>query len=66
MIGIILLQIGTITFFPINFLYLISFELTAIAVSPKIVSGLVVAITKKSSESLIGYFKWYKVESTSL
>ena len=43
-IGINLFEIGATTFFPIRFLNLLSMGLTQIAVSPKIVSGLVVAI----------------------
>jgi hypothetical protein len=44
--GINLLTIGKITFLPIYFLYLESFGLTATAVSPNNVSGLVVATSK--------------------
>jgi hypothetical protein len=40
-----------------NFLYLLSLGFTATAVSPKIVSGLVVATDKNSSVSAILYFK---------
>ena len=45
-IGISRFTIGTISFLFFNFLYLLSFGFTATAVSPKIVSGLVVAIDK--------------------
>ena len=45
-IGINLLTIGSTTFLPINLLYLSSFGLTATAVSPNNVSGLVVATSK--------------------
>ena len=37
-------------------LYLLSSGLTAIAISPNIVSGRVVATVTKSSEPIIGYF----------
>ena len=43
-IGIDLFKIGKITFLPFKCLYLSSSGLTATAVSPNIVSGLVVAI----------------------
>lgn len=46
MIGINLPTIGKITFLPINLLYLSSLGLTATAVSPNNVSGLVVATSR--------------------
>ena len=57
-IGINLFTIGKITFFPIYLLYLSSSGLTATAVSPNKVSGLVVATSKYSSLSSNWYFKW--------
>ncbi len=53
MIGITLLQIGTIAFLPLRCVNLSSFGFIQIAVSPSIVSGLVVAMVKKSSEPSI-------------
>ena len=47
--------IGTTAFFPIKSLNLSSFGFTQIAESPKIVSGLVVAIVTYLSESTILY-----------
>ena len=44
---------GTIASFPTNLEYLLSFGLTQTAVSPKIVSGLVVAIISFSFEPSI-------------
>jgi len=44
-IGIARLVIGSMTFFPIQFLYLLSNGLTATAKSPGIVSGRVLATT---------------------
>ena len=44
MIGISLFERGSATFFPISLLNLLSFGFTATAVSPSIVSGLVVAM----------------------
>ena len=44
MIGTFLLTIGTMAILPINSVYLSSSGLTQTAESPKIVSGLVVAI----------------------
>ena len=55
-IGISLFKIGMIAFFPLNLKYLSSSGFTAIAVSPKIVSGLVVATLIYSWESEILYF----------
>ena len=55
-IGIFLPTNGRTTFLPIRFLYLSSSGFTAIAMSPNIVSGLVVATMTKSFESSIGYF----------
>ena len=55
MTGISRFTIGKITFFPIYFLYLSSLGFTATAVSPNIVSGRVVAISKYSSLSTKGY-----------
>ena len=54
--GIVLLAIGTIAFFPFKCLNLASFGLIQMAVSPKIVSGRVVAIVKRSSLPSILYF----------
>ena len=56
-IGTTLLTNGTINFFPTSFLYLLSLGFTATAVSPKIVSGLVVATNINSSELSSLYFK---------
>ena len=53
-IGIGLFNIGKITNLPFKCLYLSSSGLTATAVSPKIVSGLVVAIVINSSLFSIG------------
>ena len=47
--GMTLLQIGTIAFFPFKWVKRSSFGLMQIAVSPKIVSGRVVAILNTSS-----------------
>ena len=47
--GIIRLQIGTTAFLPLRCLKRLSVGLIQIAVSPKIVSGRVVAIVKTSS-----------------
>ena len=55
MIGISLFRIGIIAFFPFNLKYLSSLGLTAIAVSPKIVSGRVVAIFILLSEFSLLY-----------
>ena len=55
--GINLLTIGRITFLPIKCLYLPSSGLTATAVSPNKVSGLVVATSKKLVPSSKTYFK---------
>ena len=55
-IKISLLIIGTTAVFPIKSLYRLSLGFTQSAVSPSIVSGLVVAMVKKSSESLTAYF----------
>ena len=49
--------------FPLN---LSSPGFTATPVSPSIVSGLVVATTKKPDPSANGYFMWYKFPSISL
>ena len=57
-IGIGLLTIGNITFLPINLLYLSSLGLTATAVSPNNVSGLVVATSKYLSLPSIKYLMW--------
>ena len=63
--GITLFTIGTTKFLPFNFLYLLSFGLIATAVSPKIVSGLVVATIIYSSEFSILYFRKYNFDSFS-
>ena len=55
-ISTFLSTIGTIIFFPIYFLYLVSLGLTATAVSPSIVSGLVVAMVRKLFSPSILYF----------
>ena len=55
-IGIDLFIIGTIAFFPIRFLYLVSPGLIQIALSPNKVSGLVVATVILSLLSSILYF----------
>ena len=55
MIGIFRLTIGTVTDFPIISLNLSSLGLTHIAESPKIVSGLVVAIVTNFEDSFILY-----------
>ena len=52
----VLFTSGKITFLPTYFLYLLSFSLTATAVSPNKVSGLVVATSKYSSLSSNLYF----------
>ena len=52
--GISLRPIGKIIYLPTKCLYLSSFGLTATAVSPSIVSGLVVATTTNSLEPLTG------------
>ena len=57
-IGIFLLTIGRITFFPIKSLYLSSLGLTATAVSPNKVSGLVVATSRYLEPSSKKYFRW--------
>ena len=57
MIGIGLSTKGTIAFWPFKCVYLLSFGFTQIAVSPKIVSGLVVAIWSSLSEFSNKYFK---------
>ena len=49
--GISRFIMGTIAVLPIKSLNLLSFGLTQIAESPKIVSGLVVAMVKKLLES---------------
>ena len=54
-IGISLLTKGKITFLPIKSLYRSSFGLTATAVSPNNVSGLVVATSKNSLVPSIKY-----------
>ena len=57
--GISLLTSGKITFLPTIFLYLSSSGLTAMAISPNIVSGLEVAITISSPfSSAAGYLKY--------
>ena len=57
--GIFLLVKGRFIVFPIRELYLLSSGFIAIAVSPNIVSGLVVAIVINSLFSK-GYFKNHK------
>ena len=57
---------GTTRFLPFNFRYLLSFGLIATAVSPKIVSGLVVATMMYSSEFSILYFRKYNFDSFSI
>ncbi len=64
--GIILFTMGTTRFLPFNFRYLLSFGLIATAVSPKIVSGLVVATMMYSSEFSILYFRKYNFDSFSI
>ena len=53
-IGMGLFKIGKITYLPFKCEYLLSSGLTATAVSPKIVSGLVVAMVIYSSLSWMG------------
>ena len=65
-IGILLPTSGNNAVLPINSLYLLSLGFTAIAVSPNIVSGLVVAISINVSESLIAYLMYQRVPFTSL
>ena len=48
---------GFITFIPWYFVYLLSLGLTTTQTSPNMVSGLVVATIKDSSEPTIGYLK---------
>ena len=55
--GITLLAIGTMAFLPFKCEKRGSFGLMQIAVSPKIVSGRVVAMVKKSLLPSILYFK---------
>ncbi len=64
--GIRRLVSGKLISLPIFPLNLSSLGLTATAVSPSIVSGLVVATTKKPDPSVNGYFMWYKFPSISL
>jgi hypothetical protein len=59
MIGTTLPQIGTIAFLPFKCEKRSSFGLIQMAVSPKIVSGRVVATVKKSSEPSILYLMNY-------
>ena len=66
MIFIFLSTNGIVTNLFTSELYLSSLGFTAIAVSPSIVSGLVVAIVINSSEFSIGYLIWYNFEFTSL
>jgi len=66
--GISLFIRGRTTVLPIRCLYLSSSGCTATAVSPSMVSGLVVATTTNSSLSLTGYFicqKWPAFSSYS-
>ena len=56
---------GKITFLPFKCLYLSSSGFTATAVSPNIVSGLVVAIVKNSSLSSTGYLKYQNLPCIS-
>ena len=57
--------IGKTTFLPSKCLYLPSSGFTATAVSPNIVSGLVVAIVKNSLLSSTGYLKYQNLPCTS-
>ncbi len=62
--GISLLERGRSTLLPISSLNLLSFGFTATAVSPSIVSGLVVAIVTWPS-STKGYLKNHRLPPTS-
>ncbi len=65
--GISLPTRGRITFCPIRFLYFSSLGLTAIAVSPNIVSGLVVATVMNFFGLLLkGYFIYHNLPRLSL
>ena len=65
-IGISRLTSGSFISFPMYLLNLSSSGLTATAVSPSIVSGLVVATTRNPDSSEKGYRILYKFPSTSL
>ena len=66
-IGIFLLPItGIITYWPTRSVYLSSAGFTAMARSPGIVSGLVVAISIPPSLSAKGYLKYQIFESVSM
>ena len=60
-IGIALFTNGRIAFLPIKSLNLLSDGFTAIAASPSIVSGLVVAISTNVSESSTLYFIYHSL-----